>query len=192
MSDAAEKFAEIYKLSPPERLFNEVMARCYDRWRFVLSFRITAKASMAAAAKQIEADKITYVANIMNDPEFEKVFIDKAKFFEANPPEKIVDDMTKQTIAEMELMMNAASVVFVHSVLDAAALDFCRAAALAAPKDWEDVVGKKNVSLADAKAANYEQLLEQKLKDFLVQLEREGLLTKADLLLSRCKPEAKW
>jgi hypothetical protein len=30
------------------------------------------------------------------------------------------------------------------------------------------------------------------LKDYVVQLERESLLTKADLLFARCKPEAKW
>ena len=192
MSGDADKWAELFELSPPERLFNDVMARCYDRWRFVLSFRITAKASMDAATKQIQADKITFVANMLNDPEFDKVFIDKAKFFEQTPPDKIVEQMTAQTITEMDLMMNAASVVLVHSILDAAALDFCRVTALAAPKDWESVVEKRGVSLAEAKAINYDQLLDQKLKDYFVQLEREGLLAKADLLLARCKPEAKW
>jgi hypothetical protein len=192
MSDATDKFAELFKLSPPERLFNDVMARCYDRFRFVLSFRITAKANMEAAKEKIQADKVTYVANMLTDPEFEKIFIDKEKFFEVNPPDKIIEEMTTQTVAEMELMMNAASLVFVHSVLDAAALDFCRVTAMAAPKDWESVVEKKGISLAEAKAAPYDQLLEQKVKDFFVQLERESLLAKADLLLARCKPPAKW
>jgi hypothetical protein len=192
MSEAADRLAELFKLSSPERLFNDVMARCYDRFRFVLSFRITAKANMETAKEKIEADKITYVAKMLTDPEFEKIFIDKEKFFEANPPDKIVEEMTTQTIAEMELMMNASSLVFVHSVLDAAALDFCRVTAMAAPKEWESVVEKKGVSLAEAKAANYDHLLEQKLKDYFEQLERESLLTKADLLLARCRPPAKW
>ena len=136
MSDT-DKLAEVFNLSEPERLFNDVVARCYDRWRFVLSFRITAKASMAAAADQIAADKITFVADMFHGSEFDKILIDKEKFFELNPPDKLVEQMTAQTIAEMELVMNAASIVFVHSVLDAAALDFCRVTALAAPKDWE-------------------------------------------------------
>lgn len=191
MSDA-DKLAELFKLNEAERLFNDVMARCYDRWRFVLSFRITAKASMDAAAGQIAADKITFVAEMLHGSEFDKILIDKDKFFEMNPPDKIVEQMTAQTIAEMELMMNAASLVFVHSILDAAALDFCRVTALASPKDWESVVEKKGVSLAEAKEANYEQLLRQKLKDCFVQLERESFLAKADLLLARCKPEPKW
>jgi hypothetical protein len=80
----------------------------------------------------------------------------------------------------------------VHSVLDAAALDFCRVTAMAAPKDWESLVEKKGISLAEAKAGNYDQLLQEKLKDYFVQLERESLLTKADQLLARCKPEPKW
>jgi hypothetical protein len=191
MSDA-DKLAEVFNLSEPERLFNDVVARCYDRWRFVLSFRITAKTSMAAAADQIAADKITFVADMLHGSEFDKILIEKEKFFELNPPEKLVEQMTAQTIAEMELVMNAASIVFVHSVLDAAALDFCRVTALAAPKDWEGAVEKKSVSLAEAKEANYDQLLQQKLADHFLQLEKESLLKKADLLLGRCKPEPKW
>jgi hypothetical protein len=155
----ADKLAEVFELSEAERLFNDVVARCYDRWRFVLSFRITAKASMDAAARQIAAEKITFVAEMLRGAEFDKILIDKEKFFEMNPPDKIVQQMTEQTIVEMELVMNAASIVFVHSVLDAAALDFCHVTALAAPKDWESVVEKKSVSLAEAKEANYDQLL---------------------------------
>jgi hypothetical protein len=191
MSEAAQ-LAEYFKMSEAERLFNDVVARCYDRWRFVLSFRITSKASMAAGAKQIEADKITFVADMFHGSEFDKILMDKEKFFQSNPPEKIVQDMTEQTVREMELVMNAASVVFVHSVLDAAALDYCRVTALAAPHDWEGVVEKKGVTLAELKTANYGQLLQDKLKDYFTQLERESLLTKADQLLARCKPEAKW
>ena len=188
----ADKLVEVFEMSEAERLFNDVVARGYDRWRFVLSFRITAKASMAAAAKQIEADKITFVADMFYGSEFDKILIDKEKFFEMNPPDKIVQNMTEQTVQEMELVMNAASIVFVHSVLDAAALDFCRVTALVAPTDWETFVEKKGVSLAELKDANYDKLLQQKLKDYFVQLERESLLTKADQLLARCKPEAKW
>jgi len=188
----ADEIAKIFKMSPAERLFNDVVARCYDRWRFVLSFRITAKASMAAAAKQIEADKISFVADMLYGSEFDKILIEKKKFFEMNPPEKIVQSMTEQTVQEMELVMNAASIVFVHSVLDAAALDYCRVTALAAPKDWETVVEKKGVSLAELKGATYDQLLDQKLKDYFEQLERESLFAKADQLLARCKPPAKW
>ncbi len=191
MSETA-KIAEYFKMSEAEKLFNDVVARCYDRWRFVLSFRITSRASMAAAATQIEADKITFVADMLHGSEFDKILIDKEEFFKANPPEKIVQDMTEQTVREMDLVMNAASVVFVHSVLDAAALDFCRVTMLVAPKEWEGAVEKKGVQLAELKATSYDQLLQQKLKDYYDQLERESLLTKADHLLARCKPEPKW
>jgi hypothetical protein len=186
------KLAELFKMSEAERLFNDVVARCFDRWRFVLSFRITSKASMAAAAKQIEADKVTFVADMFHGSDFDKILINKEKFFHDNPPEKIIQEMTEQTVREMELVMNAASVVFVHSVLDAAAYDYCRVTALAAPNDWEGVVEKKGVPLAELKTSNYDQLLQQKLTEYFAQLERESLLTKADQLLARCKPEARW
>ena len=46
---------------------------CYDRWRFALSFRITSKASAAAAAKQIQDEKVTFVADMLYGSEFNKI-----------------------------------------------------------------------------------------------------------------------
>lgn len=90
---------------------------------------------MDAAKKDIEAQKIKFVSDILQGSDYDRIVIDKELFFKANPPDKIVQDMTEQTIKETEIAMNAASIVFAHSVLDGAALDYCRVTALVAPRD---------------------------------------------------------
>jgi hypothetical protein len=184
--------AEFFHMTEGEKLFNEVVARCFDRWRFILSFRITSKVGMKAAIEEIAAQKVTFVTDILQGSDYDKVILDKAAFFKANPPEKIVANMTEQTISETEMAMNAASLVFAHSVLDAAAFDYCRVTALVAPTDWESAVEKRTVPLVEIRGSDYDRLLQQKLKEYFTQLERESLLTKADQLFARCKPPEKW
>ena len=191
MSESA-KVADLLKMSEAEKLFNEVHARCLDRWRFILSFRTTSRTGMEAAKKQIEAEKITFVTDLLNGTDYDKVLIDKEAFFKQNPPEKIVQSMTEQTIHETEVAMNAASIVFAHSVLDGAVFDYCRVTALVAPEDWASVVEKRKLTLAEMRETDYARMLRQTLKEFFGALERESLFTKANHLFARCKPPNKW
>ena len=157
-----DKIAETFKMSEAEKLFNEIHARCLDRWRFILSFRTTSKSGMEAAKKEIKAQKITFVTDLLTGNDYDKILIDKEAFFKANPPEQLVQAMTDQTIKETEVAMNAASVVFAHSVLDGAAFDYLPSSALVAPEDWASVVEQRRLTLAEMRGADYPQVLKQK------------------------------
>jgi len=74
--------------------------------------------------------------------------------------------------------IDAAVLVFYHSILDAAALDYCRVTALHAPQDWEKDLNNTQVLLVEAKSKTYDQLLQDKLHQRLKQLERESPLDK--------------
>lgn len=163
--DNTAQAAEFFKMSEGERLFNDVVARCFDRWRFILSFRITSKVGMAAAIRDIKAQKVTFVADILQGTDYDKILLNKEAFFKANPPEKIIQNMTEQTIRETEVAMNAASIVFSHSVLDAAVFDYCRVTALIAPGDWGSVVERRSVPLGEVRTSDYDNLLRQKLDE---------------------------
>jgi hypothetical protein len=82
--------------------------------------------------------------------------------------------------------------VFYHSVLDAAALDWCRVTALHAPEDWEPEMKNSQVLLLESKSKSYIELLKAKINERLERLERESLLTKVDRLFARCSPPAGW
>lgn len=184
--------AESLKMSEAEQLFNDVLARCLDRWRFILSFRTTSKLGMEGAKEEIEREKISVVTDMLQGQVYDKIFIDKQGFFEENPPEKLVQSMTEQTLLETEAATDAASIVFAHSVLDGAVFDYCKVTALVSPKDWEAVVEKRQVTLAELRGTDYDRLLKERVAEFLKQLERESIFIKAGHLFARCKPPEKW
>ncbi len=86
--------------------------------------------------------------------------------------------------------IDAASLIFSHSILDAAVYEYCRASTIAAPDEWEQFVKDKKVSLSEVKRRDYKALLQAKISEFLKDLERISLLEKVDKLFAVCKPES--
>lgn len=179
-------------MTEAERLFNQVFKRWSSRIGFIFSFRRATYEGMQGARNAIEAGNARFVDGLVNGPDYDKIFLNKTGFFEAVPPEKLSRQLTETTVGQAQIAVDAASIVFAHSVLDAAALDYCRVTALAAPGDWESVIDQRQVKLSDLRGANYEQILRKKLDEFFEQLEWESLLKKADYLLARCKPAPNW
>jgi hypothetical protein len=88
--------------------------------------------------------------------------------------------------------LDAAVLVFYHSLLDGLVFDCCRVTALHAPEDWEQDLKNKKIQLLDAKSKSYDQLLQDKVAERLKTLERDSLLTKSDRLHARCDPPSGW
>ena len=84
--------------------------------------------------------------------------------------------------------VDAAALIFMHSVLDDAAMKCCRLIALAKPQEWEHWVDDKQVVLREVKEHGYDSLFHKALERRLSKLEYESLLAKADMILRLCKP----
>jgi hypothetical protein len=179
-------------MTEAETLFNQVFKRWTNRLGFILSFRRTFLEGMPGALQSIEAGNARYVDDLTTRPDYDKIFLDKKGFFEALSPGKLSRMLTELTVGQAQTAVDAASIVFAHSLLDASALDYCRITALVAPGDWESVVDQRQIKLSDVREAGYAQILRKKLDEFFEQLERESLLKKADHLFARCKPPANW
>jgi len=180
------------RMTEAEKLFNQIYKRWLSRVGFILSFRRATHEGIHGALKTIQAQNAQYVDGLVSGPDYDKIIVDKKGFFEALPPEKLSRQMTELTVRQAQIGVDAASIVFAHSVLDAAALDYCRVTALVAPGDWESVIDQRQIRLCDFRGVGYEQMLTRKLDEFFEQLERESLLKKADYLFARCKPPANW
>jgi hypothetical protein len=179
-------------MTEAEKLFNKIVMRCFDRWSFILSFRVTSNQGRKGARENIEAQQVAFVEAMLQGSDYDKIFVDKERFFKDTPPDKLVQIMTDATVGQAQVAVDAASIIFTHSVLDGAALDYCRVTALVAPRDWESVIDQRQIKLSDVRGLNYEQILTKKLDEFFEQLDRESLLKKADHLFARCQPPEKW
>jgi hypothetical protein len=68
-------------------------------------------------------------------------------------PDFLAQALINHSATTFESALDAATLIFAHSVLDSAALDWCRVCALAAPDDFLPLINQKKVTLADVQAA---------------------------------------
>jgi len=106
-----------------------------------------------------------------------------------------VEDITRKVFAHFEeslaATIDSSSLVFMHAALDDTLLQCVAAIAHAAPRHLEDRVERRKIELREVRDSEYDRLLDQKLDQFLLQLERESLLVKTDLLLGVLRPTAR-
>jgi len=95
----------------------------------------------------------------------------------------------EKTLSEANTLIDAACLVFAHSVLDAHVFELCKLTAFLEPESWLSQIEKKQVTLLEAKAATYESNRDRLLEKFFEDLDGRSLLWKIDLLHARCKPQ---
>src|SRR5262249_3098878 len=108
------------------------------------------------------------------------------------PERTFVETLAGKTQESTINSLDAATILFAHSMVDGAAFDYCRVTALHAPEDWESDLLNKQVPLNIVRKESYEKIRDDKLRQALVDLEMESLRKKIDRLHARCQPPDKW
>jgi hypothetical protein len=93
-------------------------------------------------------------------------------------------------IRQSRRRIDAASVVFIHSLLDATLYSLCDISFALNPDDWLPFVKERKIKVGDLLADGKTEAVQAVTKDFLVSLERESLIKKSDVLHVICKPPA--
>lgn len=81
--------------------------------------------------------------------------------------------------------IEAACIVFAHSIIDACVYEYLTVTALAAPNLWDSWLEKKgiHIELSKVKNSTYEQIRDERIIDILTkEVERTSLIYKLDLL----------
>lgn len=91
-------------------------------------------------------------------------------------------------LGSFRIAVDAASLVFLHSLFDGVALLLLRAVRAADPDALAFLGKEKQFSLREIEAEGVLRLKQKAVNQILRSMEREGLVTKLDLLLKICKP----
>lgn len=175
---------------PADDLYTKVFFRMTALWSSVLAFRRIAEVGLPKASTRLYYDNFIFAQALFEDPQNDKLFLDKQKAVESiGGAEGLGAKMTQNMTKSFRATADAASIAFVHSLLDGAAIDFCRVTALVAPDDWEPFVRDQKVTLLEAKDHDYVTLLKRRIDANIEYLERQALLKKTDRLFAVCKPE---
>jgi len=179
-------------MTDAEMLFNQIFLRSLRLWATITNFRDSVLGVIDAVSKRQQAQIENVYDMLAYDPDCARLLSNQRDFAEKVDKTKFVTTAAGEIMARTTSSLDAATVVFVHSILDAAAIDYCRVTAMAAPSDWEPDLRGNAVRLTEIRGSTYDELLRRKLGDRLQSLERESLLTKIDRLLARCQPPAGW
>ena len=174
-----------------EVLFTKTFIRAQNRISIIYSFRNVASKGLPYATASVFEEWKNFSHKLASDSDAERLFVDKKAFEGIGGIKGLSDKLTEQSVRNFEVAVDAASLVFAHSVLDDTALGFCRVTASLSPTDWEIFVTKKKVSLEDLKVYScYAEILKSGVDDHLKELEKDSLLRKIDRLFQVCKPPA--
>jgi hypothetical protein len=105
-----------------------------------------------------------------------------------------VEGMGK-SMAENQLKMfktaiDAASLVFAHSVVDSSLLDFLRVTVAHNHLDWSAFVDDKQIAVSAVQGKTYDDIVKDKVREYVESLDRQSLLMKIDRMFQVCRPPA--
>lgn len=169
-----------------------------NRWVTLDTFRRLAKQGLAHVAPQVHAQCAASLEWARLSGDFARLFVSDGKLTPAEVAEKALDmtggsatvaaKMADAQLASQNFAIDAACLVFAHTMLDTVAHDFCRIVARAALHDYEPFVAGRKAKMEDIKALPYDDLLARQVDDYLAWIEKESLLRKLDLLHKLCQP----
>jgi hypothetical protein len=170
-----------------EELLTETFKSIVNTWAIVTSLRQFAELGLPAAlsAMQIQSG---LAAEYMIEEGILVPIDDQTKPNNEGAKKLITDGLVTQAKANVAWAIDAASLIFMHSMLDEALESFCEVSALQAPSDWENEIEQKGFELKQIKGKTYSDLLQQALQKRLKRLRNDSVLDKCEILHRICKP----
>lgn len=169
------------------RLYNETFFRLPGLWAMVHNFREVVLSGIPLAEKRIARQREALASEIVTDASWATILRDKERFVAEGWPAKIAQAMTEAAMQEAKAIVDAASIILTHSILDAALFDFCRVSALEFPACWESKLKDRQIRFGDI-GLNPMTVRDRLLASLLESLERESLPKKCEVLYEVCRP----
>ena len=85
--------------------------------------------------------------------------------------------------------LEAAGLIFAHSMLDTALSGLCRAAALNNPLEWKSFIANKEIKLSDYLEGNCYDFVQKAFEKMLATFDFRSIDEKSNILFKICKPE---
>ncbi len=188
-------------MAPPRCLYmtaNDRFTRGFHRlttgWVNLRAFREVAELGLPLAAPSLESRRQQDVQYLMQTPDWPNVLKRPEEFQKRGGANGMASQMTAFSLKSAPASVDAASLVFAHSFVDAALMDFLYVTSIACPKDWEQFLDcKKQWTVAEVRQSGYELLFSGLLDSELRNMERNSSLpTKGEKLRQLCRPEESW
>jgi len=161
-------------------------------WAVIDSLRQVAFAGMPHATAVVDARNRLLVADMVSSGQLEKFIIGVE---DSEQLQKTADwlseKLTEQALKNASYSVDAASLVFAHTILDDALSSFIEITSEAAPAYWQHRVEKKSIELGMLKDRSWDDVLKMIIQKEIAAIGRnDSLVKKSELLHAVCKPKA--
>lgn len=158
----------------------------------LIDFHSSTSFLFANSKDKLEAHKQDAVKLVTTHANFVPIFSAIASVTDAKPSTWLAQEMAKATSVNSALLIDASSIVFAHSLLEAHLYFLCELCFRVFPKDWEKFIASKELkpmTVNELLSKDPAKLLAPIWKSEFVRLDR-SLLAKAERLHELCKPAA--
>jgi hypothetical protein len=134
-----------------ETLAAEIFGRTMSAWNAIYTFRWMGQLGLPHAVKQAACQHERTSQYFATADQYKDMFVGgsgRERLIESGFFETAAQAMTKNAVSVFNFVSDASALVFAHSVLDGAALDWCRVCAIAEPDDLMRYIGPKRVALS--------------------------------------------
>lgn len=179
----------VKSIKDAEELFSRTWGRSVSQFTMIFNFRRLAAYGLPHISDSVLESSMKLANALYDDPEYDHFFRDKEAALKAlGGADKIAKEMTDNQVKQFQYSVDTASLVFAHSILDSAAMEYCQVTAWASPSSWEQFVKQKQIKLEEVRDSAYEDILQVKIQEYLLALDRESITLKVDRLFAVCKP----
>ena len=168
-----------------QTLFDHTFGRTMKVQQFIFSFQSYMALGAPSAAEAIAGQMERFARDFIAKPNF-GTEEERKKALE--PLEKQVLGATADTINNAHIAAEAACIVFAHSMIDAAVLDYCRVSAMMDVEDWASEVLTDKITLRQARSTSIDTLVREAVDGHMKVLGNKSLLAKIEVLQTVCKP----
>jgi hypothetical protein len=176
----------------PDQEFTVVFKRMTNGWAIIDSLRNVAALGMPFAIKLVEVQHKSFVSDLTGSGQLEKFIIG---IKDADDLKKTADflreKLTEQTMKNAAYSVDAASLVFAHTVLEDGVNSYLGITSHFVPDFWKEWVKKKQFDLEAVMKHGLDDVVAKIIRKEVWSIRRnDSLVKKANLLLAICKPSA--
>lgn len=102
--------------------------------------------------------------------------------------DELAATMAQSALRKADFLIDSASIVFAHSIIEEALVAFLECGALAMPEVWAGDLSAKRISFDEIRLKSLDRLHLEVLVEHLQQLERKSLRDKAKIFMARFPP----
>ena len=150
--------------------------------------RETASFALVSSHTEIEQRSYVALAKGLDNEDLKGIFMDPSSLVAGGHHISLANSIAASAVVSSVRTVDSASVVFAHSLLETTLNELLHLTFAASPKAWFPYVKQRKVELSSVVNGSVDALCQSLVQDYIIELGRESLMRRSDVLHAICRP----